>query len=143
MFFRKRVQVNCGTESRTKQQVAGATDINQIMARFEQTGVHNPQNLNQRQKAFLDVSEIGDLRTVLERVRIAEEEFLKLPAKTRAYFKNDPVQLVEFVQDAKNYSIAKELGLLKTMPDLPVPPLDNTGRSDTTSVQSPNPEGTK
>lgn len=101
----------CGEKSMTRQSEAESCDINQIMKRFEKTGV---LPMDTREAVFTDVSEIGSFREALDVVARATAGFMELPAKVRERFGNDPVYFVDFCQDPANRGELEELGLVET-----------------------------
>lgn len=109
-------------EGRTKQEFANESDINMIMKRYRATG-QLPIGADPAKMVFADVSQIGSFAETIERVHAAEEAFAALPAHIRVRFENDPVQLVEFVQNGDNYDEAVKLGLIeiKEEPKVPTP----------------------
>lgn len=108
---RVRVQTLNDDPSMTQQQFADECDINHIMKRYEKTGeiVHR----NSKQGVYADFSEIKNYHEMMDQVLYAQEAFLTLPAKIRARFRNDPGQLLSFLDDSKNLKEAEELGLLE------------------------------
>lgn len=100
----------CREPTLTKQSEAAATDINLIMKRYEQTGLL-PQAV--REAVFTDVSQVGDFRTALEVIRVAQEGFMQLPAGVRSEFQNDPAAFVDFCSDPGNRARLVELGLVE------------------------------
>lgn len=95
--------------SKTRQSEAADADINVIMARYEKTG-RLPLG-DGRDPQYLDVSELGDYRTVLDQVRAAEAVFMQFPAKVRAEFDNDPAAFLDFVVDPANEEEVRKMGL--------------------------------
>lgn len=87
----------CREKSLTRQSELEGTDINVIVRRYEKTG---QAQVNVRPGFFLDVSEVGDYRRVLELVNEAEMAFGGLPAELRAEFGNNPERFLEAVQSA-------------------------------------------
>lgn len=106
---RGRNPVTICTEPGARQSEAESTDINRIVAQFHKTGVL-PAGFTEG--VFADVSELGDYRAAVERVKLAEEEFMKLPPQVRRQFDNDPLQFVEFAVDPANQAEMVEMGLL-------------------------------
>lgn len=104
--------------SRTRQEFAEECDVNQIMKKFEATGVISHQN--PRQPMYLDLSEPIDLQRALDIVAEATESFMSLPARVRAEFDNDPVRFVSFAEDPSNLGQLREWGLAP--PEAPVSP---------------------
>lgn len=101
---------DCSKDERlTVQAQANECDINTIVKRMEKGML---LNTNQNEGVFQDVSEYSDLADAIIKVQNANAEFMKLPADLRARFENDPVQLVEFLEDGNNRKEAEELGLI-------------------------------
>lgn len=106
-----------GEVTLTKQSEAASCDINVIMKRYETTGL---LPLPVREAAFTDVSQIGDFRTALEVIRVAQEGFMQLPAQVRAEFRNDAAEFVDFCSDPGNRARLVELGLVEAEAPEPV-----------------------
>lgn len=120
----KRVKPQTHTgEGLTKQEFAKETDINYIMERYRVTG-QLPIGAAAHEAVFADVSEMGSFADTLMRVHAAEDAFAALPADLRTRFGNNPVNLVEFLQDDNNREEAVKLGLIakKEEPQAPTPP---------------------
>jgi len=109
-MVRRRVSIDCGGESLTKQSFKAQCDINKIIAKYRQTGLIN--HLSARPGMFEDVSEMSDYHASLNKVRQADVLFMGLPSNVRERFKNDPGNLVEFLMDSKNRDEAVKLGLI-------------------------------
>lgn len=95
--------------SSAKQEFANECDINHIMRRYP-VGV--PLPVADLQPVFTDVSEVGSFADQLRRVDAARVAFSQLDPKIRFRFQNDPNELIEFLQDAKNLDEAVFLGLV-------------------------------
>lgn len=100
-------------DSMTQQGDANDTDINVIMARYQQTG-QMPQLL--MQPLFMDLSDAPDYRQAVETIRDAEAAFLEIPAKIRQQFGNDAGQFMEFAMKEENREELQKMGLLKPLP---------------------------
>lgn len=98
--------------SRTKQSERDASDINTIVAKARKTGVLGSGLPAQRQAQYGDFRNAGDFMEQQNRVVAFKEMFDALPAETRDMFKNNPANLLEFVNDPENREEAQELGLL-------------------------------
>ena len=104
-------------ESLTEQAHAQASDINQIMLRYEKSGL-----LPQRTEAprFGDFTGIFDYHTAVEAVKRAQDAFMSLDPRVRARFENDPGKLLAFLDqigaDPALRKEAQELGLVN-VPD--------------------------
>lgn len=99
---------------------ADAVDINKLIQRAQNGGTM-PQA--SRQGFYGDVSDFGGLQEAFIKVQEAQELFLQYPADLRERFDNDPVRLVEFLEDPGNLDEAVKLGLVeKRVPETPTPP---------------------
>lgn len=96
-------------QSMTKQEHKAECDINNIMARYLNTGVF-PDTV--KVGRYGDFSEAPEFRDALHLIREAKEQFAGLPSKVRQRFRNNPEEFLEFVRDPKNLDEAKDLGLL-------------------------------
>ena len=95
-------------KGRTKQWHKKECDINQIMAKYQKTGVIDHVNTHQENYGFA-TSE--DLHESLNLINTANDMFADLPSKARVEFNNEPGQFLDFVQDPKNHSKLYDLGL--------------------------------
>lgn len=94
----------------TEKHQAEDQDIHTILKRFGVTG--GPHlTLDPREPFYGDFSEAGDLQRQFERVTEAFEAFHELPAELRARFENDPVMLLEFMEDPANIAEGVQIGL--------------------------------
>ena len=95
--------------SLTQTQWTDICDINKIMEDVKQTGRLrvNPVAAN-----YGDFSEVGTYREAVEQIRKSEDQFMQLPAELREHFKNDPENLVNYLQDPQNTEKAQDLGLV-------------------------------
>lgn len=105
--------IDCGTEGGAKQSFKEECDINTIVAQYAKTGLLTP--VVQRPPEFVDVSEVGDYRTALEHVRIADDMFMQLGSAIRGEFENDPAIFLDFCTDPQNEDRMRELGLLPSL----------------------------
>lgn len=97
-------------EGRTIQSERDSTDINQIMKRFESTGVL--EHVNEHQGDYTDIEGAVDYHTALNIQRRADEMFMELPAKVRFHFHNDPGDFLAATSDPARQAELIELGLL-------------------------------
>lgn len=104
-------------ENMTKQSFREECDINTIMGRYMRTG-HLP--LNERQAAYLDV-EAMEYRDALDIVIGARDAFSSMTSEVRTRFRNDPAELLAFVNDERNREEAVRLGILKAPEDVTAP----------------------
>lgn len=111
--------------SMTQQHFKDECDINNIIARYESTGLlTDPFQSSGRMYQFGDYSAVHDYQDSLNYVIEAREMFDSLPSKVRERFNYDPANLLSFLSDESNRSEAILLGLV----DPPTPsPAEPTG----------------
>ena len=112
--------IDCKDESLAQQQYKDETDLNVLLGRYGITELPPVPAVDPR--FYGDLSDVPDLRTMLEIRERAMWDFNALPTKLRARFGNDPAQLWEFVNDPDNVDEAVKLGLLKREGGEPPPP---------------------
>lgn len=96
----------------TQQQFKDECDINNIMAKYEATGLVRVRETYMRGE-YADLSNAPDYQTALNIVIRAQDSFDALPASLRKRFSNDPEEFLAFVHDPKNEPEMRTLGLLK------------------------------
>lgn len=106
--------LKCEDPTRTQQNFKDDADINVIVERFGLTG-QLPENVNIPLTGDY-VDTVNDYQSAMNIAIKAQEEFMKLPAKIRARFHNDPQELMTFVEDKANLEEARALGILKPAP---------------------------
>lgn len=99
--------------SMTKQSFKDECDINNIVKRFEQTGILDHLNQKAAQGVFTDLGTLMDYQGALELARRAEASFMELPAELRAQFENQPGQFLDFIAQAQAGDEAKQEQLIK------------------------------
>lgn len=104
--------------SLTKQSFQAESDINNILKKYQKTGILT--HVNQFGGKYMDLGSVEDYHSSMNRVVKAQEAFLTLPSSLREKFGNDPAAFLKFVGDEKNIPAMRELGLLKE--DLSTPP---------------------
>lgn len=97
--------------SMTKQSFKEECDINNIVKRFELTGVIDHLNQKAREGVYTDLPDPLDFQGALELVREAQDAFNSLPADIRARFQNDPEAFLSFTSDPSNQDEMIKLGL--------------------------------
>ena len=114
-FDRNRLQKSFkGEESRTNQSMAPDTDINNIMKRYEKTGLLD--HVNRYQGDYGDFTNVPvDYHDAMNIVRAADEMFMSLPATVRSRFENDPGKFLAFVENPENASAMVEMGLASSV----------------------------
>lgn len=104
-----RVDLDCGTESMTQQSFAAECDINNIMAKWEKTGVLT--HVRSSEPFYGDFLETFDYHSAVNAVHQANDFFMSLPATVRARFQNDAGAFLEFLKDPANKEELISMGL--------------------------------
>lgn len=97
-------------KSKTKSEFVDQCNINLIVKSFKRTGL--VQHVAARPGFFMDVSQAGDYKTVMDNVAAAKSLFQELPARTRTKFNNDEALFLDWCVDPANTDEMIELGLL-------------------------------
>ncbi len=108
---KQRVQIRFADQGRTKQSMRAECDINNIMQKFQKTGVID--FVNKHAPQYGDATGV-DFQNSMEIVARANEMFADLPSSVRKRFNNDPQELLEFCENPGNRQEAIKLGLLDT-----------------------------
>ncbi len=93
----------------TEQSHKKECDINQIMKKFQKTGVLD--HVKKHGGEYADIPS-QDYREAMEIITTADSMFEELPSEARAKFDNDPVKFLEYVQNEENKTALHEMGLL-------------------------------
>lgn len=109
-FRRLSVGVECGP-GRVRASMKDECDINRIMSRYAKSGLVT--HLAAGKPRYMDVSDVGDYRSLVERVARAEKVFLRLPAKVRASFQNSAAVFLDAVADPGRRPELEALGVLE------------------------------
>lgn len=108
---RRRQALNFGDEpSRTKQEFLEASDINNIMKRYQVT--HLVPQL-QRQPMYGDFTALPSYQETLNSIIRVQQAFAALPSSVRDRFYNDPDRFIEFITKPENEEEVRKMGLLK------------------------------
>lgn len=107
--------------SMTVQADASEADINKIIARFEKAGMVT--RLNSVQPFYGDVSQLDGLQDALIKVQQADDLFMSMSAQIRERFDNDPVKMVDFLNDDRNRAEAESIGMVIPRPKVVEPPV--------------------
>lgn len=106
--------------SMTQQQYANECDLNNLVDKNMQ--FKDPAFLTKLQllgagekvqPLYGDFSDVPTYENALNTINKATDDFMSLPAKIRARFENDPVKLLEFVNNPDNYEEGLSLGIYK------------------------------
>jgi len=109
-------KINPADRSLTNQADMDSADINKIMNRYEKTGVLIDPMGFERKPTYGDFTTVKNYHEMMIAIRNAENAFNLLPANIRARFKNDPQNLIDFLEDRKNDEEAIKLGLREKPP---------------------------
>lgn len=102
-------------EGRTQQEFAKECDINEIVRRF---GITGQLPFTDRMPVSGDFTGITDFQSAMEAVTRAQGAFMDLPAEVRARFRNDPQEMLTFLDDERNRDEAVKLGLVSAPPEV-------------------------
>lgn len=119
--------------SRTQQHFKDECDIDRILKKYSETGfLVNP--LEPRRPAkWGDFSSVADYQASMNRLVQVQEAFDALPSRVRERFRNDPMQMLAFLEDSANKDEAIKLGLVAG--DAPVA---NAGKSSQPPQEASN-----
>lgn len=87
-------------DSLTLQSEYPQTTIDYYLKRYSATGLLGDPNRMQ-QGQYLDVSEFGDYQAMQEKVLLARNAFMELPAEERRLYNDDPALWIEAMQAAQ------------------------------------------
>lgn len=110
----RRVRFATVGPSLTRESFKDECDVNNILRRFEKTGV--VEHVRQTGGRYGDFTGAVTYHEALNQVLRAEEMFMSLPAKIRARFSNDPGEFLVFVEDPANADELVQLGLVRPAP---------------------------
>jgi phage internal scaffolding protein len=113
--------------TKTQQHEANNMNINEIMSRYNKTKMAPVTYCTPQ---YGDFSKVNDYHTSLNKVINIQNEFMELPANIKKRFKNNPANLINFMNDNENYHEAIELGLIEK-PENYYPPV----KEDKASVE--------
>ncbi len=97
----------------TQQHFKEEVDVNNIIAKFAQTG-ELPVAREAQQYGYAPSQTFTEAMFIITE---AKEEFAKLPSAARAAFGNDPAKYLDAATDAEQRPLFEELGLLDKLPD--------------------------
>lgn len=107
-------------DSMAKQSFRDECNINNIMKKFERTGmIDHVRSVEGSYGDFTDAP--VDYQTAVNIVIAADNMFSSVPAKVRARFNNDPGEFLKFVEDPANIEECRSLGLAVPAPEEPSP----------------------
>lgn len=87
-----------------------AQDVNDMVRQF---GITGNMPLDVRMPLSGDFTQVGTYQDCLQQVKMAQNEFMKLPAVIRERFGHDPQEFMEFIEDERNAAEGEKLGIWK------------------------------
>jgi len=112
------VGLACKDPSLTQQHFADDADINNILARFQKTGLlTDPLNPPSNRPQFGDFSHDFNYQEAQNTIAYANQAFMELPSGLRKRFNNDPAELLAFLEQEENRDAAISLGLVNANVD--------------------------
>lgn len=96
--------------TRTRQCDRAKCDVNNIMAKYEQTGLID--HVHSQPAQYGDFSNVGTYQEALNKIMLAQNQFDALPADLRKQFDNNPAEFVDFVMNPENQQQCQKMGLL-------------------------------
>jgi phage internal scaffolding protein len=138
-FDRERVGFSTGKKSRVIQSAKDECDINNILKKYQKTGLI--KHVNDRRPQYVDLPGPVDFQESLNIVKSAMELFESLPSSIRSRFENDPVQYLDFVQNPDNAEELYSLGILERPEGDPEPYAGPPPSGPTQPDPEPAPEG--
>lgn len=122
--------------SKVKQEFGEKVDINNIMRKYNRTGVLPDMiKLNPR---YGDFSSAQDYHRAMNIIVHSREQFEGLPADVRKRFNNDPEAFLAFAENPENIDQLVDMGLAhKKTPDAPEKPVKK--KSDPPKAEKEDP----
>jgi len=120
--------------SMTQQQFASELDINTILRRFNVTG---SAPLGAYAPMYGDFTGIHDWQDAVEKVRRANEDFMRLPPEVRERFRNDPGELIEYAKSHTFEQWSEEAEALQAKRDALQARADEARKSVEPAVENP------
>lgn len=130
----ERHSFDTGSESKTQQQFSEASQINNIIALHDRTGII--KNVQQGAAHYGDYSEVHEYREALDLIRQADEDFMTMPSEIRRRFNNNAGDFFEFVTNPDHGDELVAMGLANPRPSEVGDNLANTPESAPESVQT-------
>ncbi len=106
-----------GGDTMTKQSEAPACDINNLMSKYEKTGIL--EHVKNHPGDYVDMVGAPSYHAAMTLVAEAQSSFEELPSGVRKRFANEPALFLAFAENPSNQDEMREMGLL---PKAPTPP---------------------
>jgi len=139
---RLRVQLHMaeGEVTRTQQHFKEACDINNIVARFDKTGlVHHLAGGVPR---YADVSQVPDFKTAMDQITMVGQYFEQLPGELREHF-SGPADFMDRANDPDTRALFASHKIPADAPPFWVPPETPTPAPAEPSGDASPPEGSE
>lgn len=120
-----RVTIRTPEKTLAQQSMKDECDINQILAKGQETGLI--RHVRDNPGRYLDLPGEMDFQAALNLVHSAEQLFLSLPSSLRTRFQNNPAEYLAFCENPENEAEMRELGLLDPLPATPEGPEPDAG----------------
>lgn len=112
-FDRERVRFKSVGKSKVQQQFRKDSDINNILKKYEKTGLLvDPNIIRAGKPIFGDFSNMPTYFEAVTKINEINEQFMRLNPEVRAEFLNEPGNMVEFLNNPENYEKAVKMGIL-------------------------------
>lgn len=105
---KKRYQIDCSKDGKTKQEFSKQCNINTIMSQAMKGIMPNYR----QDENYIDTTGLQSYQEALYQVREAERQFNLMPAELRNKFDNNPQRMIDWVNQEENKAEAIELGML-------------------------------
>lgn len=115
---RHRVAITFPEQGRTKQQFREECNINNIMKRYEKTGVLKHVNLREPQYGLVPATDFAEAMRI---VTDAQETFNSLPSELRKRVGHSPEEFLRFYANSENAAELESYGLHSVSPAEPEP----------------------
>lgn len=107
--YRRKSTVKFPDPSLTEQSHAQSCKIQNIMSKYQQTGILT--HVNTYQGTYMDMSGAPDYHEAQNIIAEANSMFESVPSSLRAKFNNDAAQFIEFMQNEENREKMEAMGL--------------------------------
>lgn len=140
-FHRKLVQTQNDEPSMTQQSFKEQCDVNNIMAKYQKTGVIDHINVYEGHYGDVDGTTFTE---AMQTVANAQTMFMDLPSRAREAFDHDPAKFLDYVNNLEETPEARQFLTDLGLTDLVTPPApwesdDLSGRQATkTQLQNAN-----
>jgi len=104
--------IDTGSDSHVKPYFADECEINNILAKYQKTGL--VEHVTNNPGVYGDYSNVPNYRDALNIVIDAQDNFDSLPSSIRKRFDNDPSLFLDFVYNPENRDEMVKMGLIET-----------------------------